>query len=121
MHRMQIKRSGRLFDLIPTSGAFTGQVIGQVEQVRLKHATIRGTEISGVIAAVWGLTISVEADPELTKSLSIGRTFGPMGKIKTYRPGNTGYFCRNEPLQDGQVGEMHLDDLGLHIALRSIK
>ena len=121
MQRMSITRDGRKYVVRPLSGAFAGQVVATAEQLRIKQAAVKGLQVSGIIEASWGVELLVDSVPEITRSLGLGRTFGPLGKMTTFKPGQKEYESHILRLPERVLEMVHLDDFGLHIPLKVLR
>ena len=72
------KNIDRSWDLVPTSGPFSGQVIANAEGVNLAGVRFENRKMVGVLKATWGLSIHVDAihtHPDTLRSLCLGKLF----------------------------------------------
>lgn len=72
------KNIDRTWDLVPTHGQFTGQVVATAEGVNLTDVRFTDTNMVGALKAVWGLTIHIEdvyTNPDMLRGLCIGKPF----------------------------------------------
>lgn len=118
MSRVLIKKDGSQFTITPLSGPHAGHVIARAEQLRIKSAAVAGQAVSGIIEASWGLEVTLSGCVAEVRSLGVGKVFGPMGKVKTFRPGVRGYEANGRALPEKLFDLVHLDDLGLHVPVR---
>lgn len=121
MQRMSITLDSRRYVIRPLSGPYAGQVVATAEQLRIKQAAVKGLQVSGIIDASWGVDLLVDSLPEITRSLGIGRSFGPMGRMTTFKPGLKEYESRILRLPERVLEMVHLDDFGLHIPIRVLR
>ena len=73
------KNNKQTWNLIPTCGAFAGQVVAEAEGVNMKHASF--TEegaVVGTIKALWGVAVLLDDiydELDTIRSLRIGHNF----------------------------------------------
>lgn len=72
------KNIDRAWDIIPTAGKFTGQVVATAEGANLCGARFTGDKVIGAIKATWGLVILMEeiyTDQDTFRGLQLGKSF----------------------------------------------